>query len=382
MKPKLAYITSMKKGIPSFVAREIHELKLMDYQIFFYITKYSKGLYMPEDPVYRMKPVAIIIRQFLYLFIFWKEYFACLHLSLKTRSLVDFFIACDFAFDMRRKNIHRIHCIEGLRSFNIGFFCKRLLKIPLTVTIYADGLYIAPNKILFGIALDECDKIITICEFNKKILINKFQVPESKIALIPLILDSNKVCPQKTFNILIVAQFAVRKGHRVLFEAVKKLHRDDVRVWVVGNRGTDIIYVDVPDLVKQLKMENQVIFWGNMPEPALFCLYQACDLFCLPSIDADVLEGTPVALMEAMAFEKPVISTNHAGIPEYVKQIIVEQNDIDELSKAIQFFIDNPCERQNQGEENRKIIQKKFSVDNARKLSKIFEGENNNGMER
>jgi len=369
----VAYITSMKKGLPSFVAREIHELKKMNCQVFIYVTKYSKGLYMPEDPIYKMRPFLILLRQILFFFIYFGKYQLLFLNSLKTKSLVDFFIACDFAYDMKNKDINSIHCVEGLRSLNIGYYCKKIINKPLTVTIYADGLYIAPDEELFKKALNECSKVITICEYNKRILINKYKIPERKIELIPILLDTEKLKPQNTFNILIVAQFAERKGHRILFEAVKRMSRDDLRVWVVGNRGTDLTFVDVPKLAKSLDIDKQVIFWGNLPEQALFYLYQACDVFCLPSVDAVVPEGTPVALMEAMAFEKPVISTKHAGIPEYVNEIIINQNDVEELIQAIMYFIDNPPEKKRQGVENRKIIQEKFSITNIGKLNSIFQ---------
>lgn len=372
---RVAYITSMKKGLPSFVAREITELEKQNIDVRIYATKYSHGLYMPSSKVYKMVPILILLKQVLYFIKFVDRYVALLLLAIKSKTVIDFFIACDFASDMKKGKIDRIHCIEGLRSFNIGYYCKRLLSKPLTVTIYADGLYIAPSEFLFRKALKESDRIITICNFNKSILVNKFNVPAEKIQIIPVVLDTTKIYPQKTFNILIVAQFAVRKGHRVLFEAVKRLNRKEIRIWVVGNRGTDKTYVDVPGLVKQLNLENQVIQWGNVTEPALFYLYQACDLFCLPSIDAEVPEGTPVALMEAMAFEKPVISTDHAGIPEYVKQKIVNQNNIDELSNAIKFYMENPDKGVKQGKENREIIQEKFSIGNIIKLKNIFEGE-------
>ncbi len=377
-----AYITSMKKGLPSFVTREIDEINKTDNSIFIYSTKYATGLYMPQNPVYRMNPFFIILKQAFYFIFYIRNYFLLFALALKTNSLVDFFIACDFAYDMKKKGVNSIHCIEGLRSLNIGFFCRKLLGIPLTVTIYADGLYISPNETLFKYALDECEKVITICEYNKKILLQKYSLSEEKVELIPIGLDTSKIKPEKLFNILIVAQFAARKGHRVLFEAVKQIARDDIRIWVVGNKGTDKTFVDVPKLSADIGIENKVIFWGNLPESALFFLYQACDVFCLPSINAEVPEGTPVALMEAMAFEKPVISTRHAGIPEYVKEVLINQNNVDELIKAILFFIENPTEKIRQGVENRKIIESKFPVSNINDLNNVFREVSNGNLER
>ncbi len=371
---KIAYITSMKKGLPSFVMREIDELKKYSVGIEIYATKYSRGLYMPAGPVYRMQPARIILMQLFYFFIFFGKYLTSFLLSLKTKTVVDFMIACDFSAHMRANHMTHIHCVEGLRSFNIGYYSKRLLGLPLTVTIYADGLYIAPSPELFKLALVAADQVITICEFNKKILLEQYHVPSEKLKIVPVVLDTEKLSLKKPVNILIVAQFAARKGHQVLFEAVKRLNRDDICIWVVGSKGTDKTYVDVQELARQLGMQDRVIFWGNLPEAALHFLYKACDIFCLPSTNAEVPEGTPVAIMEAMAFEKPVVTTRHAGIPEYVTEMLVAEFDVEALAQALLYLIENPEERLRQGIANRKIIAEKFSVASVRPLVEIFGG--------
>ena len=58
--------------------------------------------------------------------------------------------------------------------------------------------------------------------------------------------------------------------------------------------------------------------FGHISDDVLEVLYTYCDIFCMPSrMDRDgVGEGLPVALMEAMSYEKPVVATTHTGIPE------------------------------------------------------------------
>ena len=76
--------------------------------------------------------------------------------------------------------------------------------------------------------------------------------------------------------------------------------------------------------------------------------------------------------MEAMAWGKPVISTRHAGIPELVGNILIEENNTDELMKAIEYLADNKHLWREMGDDNTKIISKSYSSANVNILSDIF----------
>lgn len=102
-------------------------------------------------------------------------------------------------------------------------------------------------------------------------------------------------------------------------------------------------------------------------------LYQACDIFCLPSRTYVVKEGLPVSLMEAMASERPLISTRHAGIPELVPDILIEENDSEGLANAIARLADNPEMRKSMGKRNRSIVEDRYSKRNVQQLRELFE---------
>jgi glycosyltransferase involved in cell wall biosynthesis len=77
--------------------------------------------------------------------------------------------------------------------------------------------------------------------------------------------------------------------------------------------------------------------------------------------------------MEAMAWGKPVIATKHAGNPELVDEILIEERNVEQLKNAIEYLLNNPGKWQQMGENNRKIIASKYSKDNVKKLVSIFE---------
>jgi glycosyltransferase involved in cell wall biosynthesis len=375
----LAYITSMKHGLSAFNYREIEELTKLGRNIFLFPTKYDKGLYMPKKSwnCYVYSPYKILFKQ---IFFFIKtpiKYIKLLAEAVRSKSLMDMVIAYDFANQMRKKNIDRIHCHHGDHKLFIGYYCKKILNIPLSVTIHSHSLYVNPNWEMFKKSLDVCDTIISISDYNKKMLTEKFGVDSEKVQVIRLFVDTEKFKPDKTNKILIVGQFAERKGHEILFKAVKKLNRKDIKIWVVGEGTWDQVgFVDVRQLAKDMNLEDKIVFFGSVNDEVLRELYVLCDIFCLPSRTSSDgnKEGIPVTLMEAMAYGKPVISTRHAGVPELVGEILVEENDVNELANAIELLADNPYLRKKLGDRNREIIEEKYSKENVVKLKEIFHG--------
>lgn len=374
----VAYIVSMKSGLLSFHYREIDELTKNGLKITIFPTKYHPGVYMPNERmhIYRYSPIYTILKQPFFLFQKPINYLKLLVFAIKTRSLPDFLIGFDFANQMKKRRINRIYCGFGDHKLFVGYYCKKLLNLPLLVTIHAHELYTNPNWKMFQRSLNECDLIITISEWNKKILVNKFKIPEKKILINRLFVDTEMFTPNTSIKILIVSSFDKRKGHDILFKAVERLGRGDIKIWVVGNGEAipEVEKAEPKDLAKELQIDDKTIFLGKVSDEILRTLYESCDIFVLPSKTSQFgqLEGIPVALMEAMSCGKPVISTRHSGIPELVKEILVEENNVDELAKAIELLADNPNLRRKLGERNRKIIEEKYSKNNVLKLRDIF----------
>lgn len=375
----LAYITSMKHGLSAFNYREIDELTKLGLNISLFPTKYGTGPYMPQKTwdCYVYRPYKVLLKQIVFFMRNPIKYVKILAEAVRSKSLMDMVIAFDFASQMRKKNIDRIHCHHGDHKLFIGYYCKKILGIPLSVTIHSHSLYVNPNRDMFKKSLDACDYIISISDYNKEMLTEKFGVDSKKVQVIRLFVNTEKFKSDEIKRILIVGQFAERKGHEILFKAVKKLNRNDIKIWVVGKGTWDQVgFVDVKQLAKDLGLEEQIVFFGSVSDEVLRESYELCDIFCLPSRTSSDgnKEGIPVTLMESMSYGKPVISTRHAGIPELVEEILVEENNIEELAKAIELLADNPELRRKLGDRNREIIEEKYSKKNAMKLNEIFHG--------
>ena len=377
-KLKVAYIVSMNPGLDAWTYREIQVLTEKDIQITLFPLRFRPGPYMPPAhwDVYSFKWIKVILCQPWWFICRPLKYLSLLLEAFKTHSLAYFLLGNDFSQQMSKRNIDMIHCVFGDHKFFVGYYCKKILDIPLSVALYGYELRANPNLSMLKRALPDADTIIVNCDYNKELLadIAGREIAERAqlvrhFSEIPVVADQTKV------RILMVGGFIVRKGHDVLFKAIKALGPTaaGVEVWVAGYPGP----VDVHQLARDLGVEDKVIVFGSIEDRGLEFLYQNCDIFCLPSKtdSRGVNEGLPVALIEAMAHAKPVVATRLGGVPELVEETLVEEGDFLELAKALNRYICDPILRVESGIRNQEIVRRNFSEQNVTQMTHLWEEE-------
>jgi glycosyltransferase involved in cell wall biosynthesis len=113
--------------------------------------------------------------------------------------------------------------------------------------------------------------------------------------------------------------------------------------------------------IQKLKMENDsqlVGVYASARERSLFM--QSIDVFVLPSLT----EGTPNALIEAMAHGRPVIATNVGGIADIVSKdvgILIEPEDTPALATAMARLAGDPRLRQAMGQTAQRKYEQLFT---------------------
>jgi colanic acid/amylovoran biosynthesis glycosyltransferase len=373
-----AYIVSMPHGLEAWTFREIETLTEDNTNIIIFPIRYFTGPYMPKQTwvCYRFNRWRVILRQALWLIRNPAIYITLLLEAIGTRSFIDLLLGFDFAQEMSKRGVDMIHCVFGDHKLFIGYYCKKILNIPLSVALYGYDLIANPNWTMFRRSVQFADTIIVNCEFNKHLLA---EIAGSEIARRAKIVRHSADIPissrQEMISILIVGGFVERKGHDLLFHALSALRTEanNVEVWVAGYPGP----IDVMDLAREFQVEDKVRMFGCANKQVLELLYQQCDIFCLPSkTDSHgVSEGLPVALIEAMAHAKPVVATRIAGIPELVEEILIDEGDVRGLTKALKRFLDDPELRKSSGIKNQEIIKAQYSKQNIYFMRDLwFEG--------
>lgn len=372
---KVGYVITMASGVSHWTHREIDILTENGVEIFTFPLRWSVGPHMPKPGWHFWKPsiARTLLTQPGMLLRMPARYVKLLMLAIRMRTIAEFLLAVDFSREMRKVGVSHIHCHFGDRKLFTGYYCSKLLNLPLSVTVHAYEILCNPNPAMFKLAAASCKWVVTISEFNKQEIASIYGVPESKITVIHCHGDISDERLSASIKLLIAAEFREKKGYDILFKAIKKLGRKDITVWVAG-RGK----LDVAKMAEDLGVSDQVVMMGEVNRGVLDVLYDACDVFVLPSrtaSDGD-REGIPVSIMEAMSHRKPVISTRHTGIPELVEDILVDENDVDGLAEAIARLADDPELRAQMGERNLEIIKRDFSDEATLKLKEIFTNDN------
>ncbi len=131
-----------------------------------------------------------------------------------------------------------------------------------------------------------------------------------------------------------IASIAVKKGHEYLLRAFPRVLDiyPDARLVIAGG-GVESLKKEFVKLAEDLKISKQTYFLGEREDIA--DLLSIFDIFVLPSIK----EGMPIALLEAMYFDIPVIATDVGGVSEIVSDgetgILVAPMDTAALADAI-----------------------------------------------
>ncbi len=158
-----------------------------------------------------------------------------------------------------------------------------------------------------------------------------------------------------------VGVFRVRKRVFNLLYALREVLKQDTQVVLLlvgGGRGYE---GPIRDLARELGVEEHVVFVGSVPNEHISQLLNLTDVFCMPS----AYEGMPIAILEAMAMGKPVLSSKVSGMNDLIQNgengILTPVDDIQAIVQALEGLVSNHECRRRLGNQARKDIIKKYS---------------------
>ncbi len=130
------------------------------------------------------------------------------------------------------------------------------------------------------------------------------------------------------------------------------------RLLIVGDGP---LRAELEEQARCLGIAEQVCFAGW--QPSLPDVYRAIDVLMLTSRN----EGTPVAIIEAMAAALPVIATDVGGISDVVADghtgLLAPAGDSEALSDAMVRLATTPQERHELGSAGREVVRARFSAE-------------------
>ncbi|EES48745.1 glycosyltransferase family 4 protein [Clostridium botulinum] len=236
--------------------------------------------------------------------------------------------------------------------------CKKVITlhdiIPLRMPETVSDRYLRIfNDELPGI-LKSCDGIITVSEFSKNDIAKEFNFPKENIYVTPLAAEEiyrplskcqcKKIISEKYHIddnfILYVGGFSPRKNILGLIDAYSKLPYSTIektKLVVIGKKGQS--YFKYKERAEKLGVSSNVIFTGFIALEDMPLFYNATEVLVYPSF----YEGFGLPPLECMACGTPVIVSNVTSLPEvcYESALLIDPNNIDELSYDIQRVLEN-----------------------------------------
>lgn len=204
-------------------------------------------------------------------------------------------------------------------------------------------------------------------------LASRDKIPVAKLVSIPNGIDLQKFSsfsgagvreefglPVERQLIGVVGRLHEQKAHDDLFRALALLPQVRARQLTCLVIGTGDLLAPLTQLVKELGLEDCVIFTGMRTDVPR--LVAALDVFVMSSR----WEGLPIALLEAMASAKAVLCTRVGGIPDVVidgdNGVLVNAGDVAHFAQRLDALLQDADLRQRLGHRARETVIARFDV--------------------
>ncbi|MGV3517096.1 glycosyltransferase [Luteitalea sp.] len=278
---------------------------------------------------------------------------------------------------IRRFRPHLVHT-HAAKAGTIGRVAARIAGVPVVVhTFHGHVLrgYFSPRKEWVFRAIERglapiTDELVAVSpRVREELLEMRIGRPEA-FSVVPLGFDLERFATAEVHRgalrgelgvapgtplVGIVARLVPIKAHEVFLAAARLVHarRPDARFVIVGNGE------------RRAELEQATASAGEAFRAAVHFLGWRADL---PRIyaDLDVValtsrnEGSPVALIEALASARPVVATRVGGVPDVVEDgrrgWLVEMDDAVALSDRVLQILESPDQAAGVAEEGRRHV--------------------------
>lgn len=216
---------------------------------------------------------------------------------------------------------------------------------------------------------------VAVSQGQKDYYVKTHGLDPKRIEVIYVGIDTERFSPTKyesarpEFNIPeeapvagIVAMLRPEKNHELLLRAAR----------IIRDGGLDAYFLIVGDGPERKRLENcaqnlgiadYVRFAGSRPDVPR--MLRSIDVSVLCS--SNVVETFPQSLVESMAMELPVVSTNVGSVNEVIVEgetgYLVPEGDAQALAEKIAYLLQNPDLRRKMGVAGRRRVEEQFSRD-------------------
>lgn len=291
--------------------------------------------------------------------------------------------AVRFAYEMPRAGITHIHAHFATHPAVAALIVHRLTGIPFSFTAHGSDLHV--DKTMLAEKVKAAAFAVTVSRYNKEVMLAEGgEAIRDKVRVVHCGVDANSFPIARprasggSFQILCVASFEEVKGHRYLVEACELL-RDRGVNFTCQLVGEGPLHKTIQRQISAAGLEAHFRIHGTLPRSGVLQLLAQADVMALASVPTrnGKREGIPVALMEGMAADLPVVASAISGIPELVENgisgFLAPSRDSVSLANALERLSKDLELRQRLGRAARDKVLREFNLElNAARLAELF----------
>lgn len=287
-----------------------------------------------------------------------------------------------------------------LTQYIVPFFVPRKIKIATIIhdvsfRVFPDFIRLVDRLLLsifIPLSLRRADKIIGVSRFTKEEIEKYYKVPKKKLEWVHNAVSEDiirKEFSQEEANrikekyglpenfILYLGTMQPRKNIPLLIQAFSDISNlfPEVKLVLAGGRGYNFDH-QIDETVRNLDLEEKVIFTGFVPEEDKAVLFHLAKIFCFPSL----YEGFGIPILEAFALKTPVIASR---IPPHMEIAgnsarLFNPRDQKSLAENIRQLLEDPEEVRELRERGNKQLESFSWEATARKFLGIFQSPTSN----
>jgi glycosyltransferase involved in cell wall biosynthesis len=267
---------------------------------------------------------------------------------------------------------------EALDLLHCPYFASPILSsIPTVVTVHDVIPLLLPEyrarlagraySGLSALAARRARAVIAVSEHSKRDIERTLGLPPERIHVIGNAVDASYrpirdprllTAVQERYGlgerfILYFGGFDTRKNVLRVVQAYARIREafDEPYQLVLAGRLRYVghpLYPDPRVIVRELGIESDVIFTGQIREQDKAPLYSAAQVFVFPSL----YEGFGMPVLEAMACGAAVVTSNSSALPEVAGDaaVLVDPSSTDAIGEAILALLRDPARRDELGQ--------------------------------
>ncbi len=307
---------------------------------------------------------------------------------IKTRGYLHAIAAVNLALLIQREGIDIIHC-QHSRDLAPLVIAKKLSRERCPILLSKRvGSYIKKKDMLHRFLYANVDRVFAVSDVIHRNVLETTPVPPERVITLHDAVDTelfslSRVSTTRvreefgydddTLVVGFVGRFSPGKGHEEFLKAASILSSKyaNIRFLIVGEAsyGEQMYEQRIRAMARALHLDGIVHFAGyrtDIPD-----VMAAFDIFAFPSH----AEAFGVVLIEAMAMERPVVSTNCDGVLDIVVDgitgLYVHPRDAQQLADAIEQLGSDPQLRRTMGKAGRKRVEDFF--DQRKQIARMVE---------